>query len=171
MLNPWLIRWYSTSNAIEGKIPNMIAAILPGQTSEKEVGKTMLLLLANYGARSAFSKTLYVSEQVRFARRDYPYKVVNHGLGRMTCGHNLFLSAQKVCDLKLTAADDYQILTWEENIYPVIQSEEDFEEQMAKARPFKRRQFTFDSRTNRIERTDDQMAGVSGDGLAPVRLR
>src|SRR5947209_19915690 len=49
-MNPWLITWVPLGESAEATVKNLIAAILPNQTAEREVKTIMHLLYANYNA-------------------------------------------------------------------------------------------------------------------------
>jgi hypothetical protein len=152
-LNPWLISWRASGERSERTIRNHIAAILPNKTSERDVERTMLLLYANYCACPGLSDELYLWEQIRFARRDYPYKVVQHPFDQMVCGGNPFLEARMVFNLTFSSDEEgNEKLTWEENIYPALKPGVDPVEHIDAARPFKRQQMTYSTQTRKIER-------------------
>jgi hypothetical protein len=149
-MNPWLVTWEPASNRAKNSVPNRIAAILPNQTSAEDVKRVLYLLLANYHACSGLSNSVYVSEQIRFAKREYPYKAVDLGFDRISCGGNPSLHARRVYDLKLMEQEGHQILQWEEPIYPILNQSEDPYEQAKKKRPFPRRMLRYYSRDNAV---------------------
>ena len=151
-MNPWLITWEPSGERIAKTITNRIAAILPNRTSDKQVEKTLYLLQANYAAYSGWPDSLYISEQVRFAKRHYAYKAVWNGFEEITCGGNPFLFARRVFNLQVSEQDGYEVLIWQENIYPNIDSTKDPIDQIKANRPFQKKWMTFSAKTNSIDR-------------------
>src|SRR4051794_11715303 len=92
-INPWLVRWGCPNERPAKTIPNHIAALLPNRTSAKQVVEVMHLLYANYCAACGLPEMIYVAEQVRFARRQFPYKATVHAFEEISCGANPFLVA------------------------------------------------------------------------------
>jgi hypothetical protein len=146
-MNPWLVTWEAMGDRLEMTIKNKIAAILPNQTSEKEVEKILYLLDANYSACSRLSDRIYVSEQVRFAKREYPNKALRLSWRLISCGGNPFLLARQVFNLTVSEDEGYQVLGWEETIYPQLAPDQDLVEAQ---RPFKRKRMMYSTRTNKI---------------------
>ena len=68
-INPWLITWeiVNPNNPVPA---NLIGAILHNQTSDADVARIMHLLYHNEGG--------YIAEQLRFARRDFGFKIHGH---------------------------------------------------------------------------------------------
>jgi hypothetical protein len=149
-MNPWLFRWHPMNPRIAKTIPNLIAAILPNRTGPAEVKKIMLLLHANYSARPGLSENVYLSEQVRFAKRDFPYKVMNWFFPVYSCGGDPILIAQQVFDLQVFNHESGETLQWEENVYPKIRDGDDPSEVLDAALSFKRKRLTYTTATNTI---------------------
>jgi hypothetical protein len=150
-MNPWLITWEPMGEREERTIKNRIAAILPNRTGEGNVIRAMYLLYANYSACSGLSDYIYVSEQLRFARWQFPYKAVRYLFPEIHLGGNPFLYARPVRNLKIVEDEDgYQVVRWEEIIFPTIDTSKNVDEQVRAARPFKRRRMAYLTRTNTI---------------------
>jgi hypothetical protein len=153
-MNPWLITWESMSKRASQGILNRIAAILPCQTSEREIKKILYLLLANHWAASGKPESVYVSEQVRFAKRDYPHKAQRHLFPEISCGGNPFLFARPVYDLTIEKDEEgFEVLRWQQLIYPYPPrgvSASDWVDEIERKRPFKRRRKVFNTKTNTI---------------------
>src|SRR5436190_12913773 len=105
-MNPWLLTWHPLGRLAVNTVPNLIAAVLPNRTASKQVGNIMLLLQAGYYANAGLPERLYVSEQVRFSKRDYPYKVVKQDFEQYVCGGDPYLFARHVFNLKVSEEDD-----------------------------------------------------------------
>jgi hypothetical protein len=153
-MNAWLIIWHPLSERIKQTIKSRIAAILPSRTGEDQIQKVLQLLYANYSACSGLSDDIYVSEQVRFAKRDYPAKAIRPGrFPILTCGGNPLLRARQVFNLSVSKDEEgYQVLRWEENVYPTLDPKKDILEQLDAALPFKRKRMMFAARRNIITR-------------------
>src|SRR5438132_12383122 len=105
--NPWLITWEIVNP--NNPIPkNLIAAMLHSQTSEGDVKRLMTFLYHTEGG--------YLSEQLRFAKRDYiekPFRVDR--FPRFQLGSSPFLYARHVRDFKVERTEDWdEIATWTE---------------------------------------------------------
>jgi hypothetical protein len=153
-INPWLIRWVCPSDRHD--VGNMIAAILPGRTSSRHVKDIMHLLYANYSAGCSKEGVIYVSEQVRYAKGGFPYKVVEYPFEELICGASPYLLGRKVFNLIVSEVEGEweQTMSWEENIYPVLDPNGDVLAQVAAAKPFKRRRWMFDAQANTITPVD-----------------
>ncbi|MFL5340067.1 MAG: hypothetical protein ACJ8F7_07940 [Gemmataceae bacterium] len=150
-MNPWLVTW-EPMGAREAKlIRNRIAAILPNRTAERDIFRILELLYTNHSACSGLSEDVYVAEQVRFAKRTFPYKAQRHFFPEITCGHNPFLFARPVFDLKVEEdAEGFQALRWEQPIYPYGISVDNWDEEIKRRLPFKRKRMKYCTRTNTI---------------------
>ena len=149
-MNPWLITWETHTN----RVRNPVAAILHNTTSEESVCDMMRLLYANFLA--AAGDRLSPSEQVRFAKRQYLCKPRRAQFGRLFSDDKPVLFARHVFAMRQSKdKEGYEMLTWEEGIYPQI-AQDTRPEEIAKhfnrkmRRPRKRRQMTFYARTMAI---------------------
>ena len=146
--------WEPIGEKQAATIRNRIAAILPKQTSEREVIRTLYLLYANHLACSGLSDSLYVSEQLRFAKRDYPYKAQRPLFPEISCGGNPYLFARPVYNLRVEEdKEGFQVLRWEQPIYPYPPrgaSVSDWSDEIQRRRPFKLRRMVFCAKNNMI---------------------
>jgi hypothetical protein len=141
-LNPWLITWCPSGPAAETTVRNKIAAILHNQTSASDVEQIMRLLYANHCAEG---QQLYLSEQVRYARRDYHYTPVRGPTNVISYGGNPFLMARIVHNLVVAEEDGFDVVRWEEDRYlsPPAGAEVDMEEFIRQHPPTRRRMVYF----------------------------
>ena len=115
-MNAWLITWESPTGKPWGS-RSRIAAILPSTTPAKTIDLVMELLYANHCADKGEGE-IYFSEQLRFASRRPPAKVVHHPFDQRECGHNPFLRARAVKKIEAVEADGSEMLRWDEPSYP-----------------------------------------------------
>jgi hypothetical protein len=154
-MNPWLITWEQSRKNIR----NPIAAILHNTTSVREVCQMMAFLHANHVALG--NDRLYLSEQVKFAQRKYRCNLRVGQFNRIFSQESPLLFARHVYNLRSSVkGDGYEILTWEEGIYPEVkQDTTDLEIarhfNRKKRRPRTRVQMVFDTETMRITMGDE----------------
>lgn len=170
-INPWLITWEFADKAMGKTIPNLIAAILPIQTSKETIKLVMELLHSNYSACPGNSESLYVAEQERFARKKYSYKATldSDGWPVMRCGGNPWLHARRVTCLEIsTDAEGYDSLTWFDYVIPTLTEEQRSSGDLGDVIPLKQKPMHFSAKTNIIT------AGESfkpNKGIKPPRKR
>jgi hypothetical protein len=105
---PWLITWKIVNE--HNPVPdNLIAAILPNRISTSDVQRIMYLLYHNESG--------YLSEQLRFARRQHGHKVYSHPMQmKYSLGSSPFLFARQVFNFKLQQDDNGdEIATWDDH--------------------------------------------------------
>ena len=108
-VSAWLILWDSPNKA---EIPeNYIAAILNPRLNWKKVAKITELLYANMWYTP--------SERIRVATKRWnPYKAQYWNRGIITCGHNPYLEAFIVDDLRTEEMNDEEKITYKRRQYP-----------------------------------------------------
>jgi hypothetical protein len=155
-MSPWLVTWKAMSERTERTIKNRIAAILPNRIGTKEIKRTLQLIYANYLACSGLSDRIYISDQLRYAKYDCPYKATHIIYPQITCGADPYLRARHAFDLTIEEDEDgYEVVRWEENVYPALDPKRETGEQIEEHLPFKRRRMMYSTRTNAITRQDD----------------
>lgn len=149
-MNPWLITWEQSRKSIR----NPIAAILHNTTSVGRVSQIMTFLHANHVALG--NDRLYLSEQVKFGQRKDRCNVRVSQFNRIFSQESPLLFARHVYDLRSSVkGDGYEILTWEDGIYPEV-NQDTTDMEIArhfyrkKRRPRKRVRMVFDTETMRI---------------------
>lgn len=110
-MNAWLVKWVSSSSSKMKQHP--IAAVFDGQLPVARVAELVELLYA----QDAYT----IAERMAFVRHpdDNPYPAEINQLDRgarsfISCGHNPWLEAHLVEDLRVEADDeaDTEIITW-----------------------------------------------------------
>jgi hypothetical protein len=105
-ISAWLVTWEAMSEGSAAKVQQRIAAILNPRWSDRRVEELVELLYAN--------ATYSLDERIALVRGTWknPYPVRYGTLngvpwtGRMVCGHNPFLEARLVDDLRVVVNDD-----------------------------------------------------------------
>ena len=149
-MNAWIVTWHCLHEWHRKGVGNLIAAVLPGRTRPADVAKLVGLLYANYIATSSLPEKLYVSEQVRFARKKQLYKPQCNGFGFITCHHNPYpiLLGRRAFDLKEHEIQGHEMLTWEEECPADVDPTRDMGSQIGELLPLKRKKMKFCARTN-----------------------
>jgi hypothetical protein len=118
-MKAWLITWEWVGEHV--KVDNEIAAILNSRLSSKKVIEIIELLYMN--ASYTFSEQLAYVKNKR--KNPYPPYYGTLGnipwLGEIYCGHNPYLYARQVRNLRVQADEiDKEILLWDEIPKPAI---------------------------------------------------
>ncbi len=107
-MKAWLVTWDWMSN--QAIVADHIAAILSPRWSIQRVAHTVEFLY--------IKRTACASDMAAYARRptSHPYRVEGDFNGRMSCGHNPWLFARLVSDLKVSAdpKTGLETITWME---------------------------------------------------------
>jgi hypothetical protein len=151
-INPWLITWHPSGAAEEARVRNKVAAILHNRTSRADVEQIMRLLYANHYAEGV---QVYLSEQVRYARRDYQAKPVRNPINVFTYGNNPFLQARLVHNLVVVQEAGFDVMRWEEDVYrnPPAGAEVEIEE-FIRQHPPTRRRMVYITQSNEMRREE-----------------
>jgi hypothetical protein len=110
-MKAWLVTWEWANDA--AAVADRVICVLPPQWSDERVSNTVEILYA--------SLTATVSELAHYAKRpsNNPYRAERSG-SRIICGHNPYLEARYVSDLKVETDPKTYIETifWREpNLY------------------------------------------------------
>jgi hypothetical protein len=102
-MKAWLVTWEWLSN--EATVADHIAAILNSRWSIQRVAQTVEFLY--------IKGTACASDMAAYARRStsQPYRVEGDFNGRMTCGHNPWLFARLVSNLKVSIDPETRLET------------------------------------------------------------
>ena len=112
-MNAWLITWEGTSPKITDE--NRIIGILGSRRSDSFVAELVeFIYLRN---SSSVSEMAYIANRPKKkpfpAERTQIINGVPHG-ERLICGHNPWIYARKVKNLKIAQDGDVEIITWKE---------------------------------------------------------
>jgi hypothetical protein len=152
-MNPWLITWETQRK----ETPNPIAAILHNTTSVATVGKTMELLYTNFVSKG--KKCVFPSAWVQFATRRTGFGTRLGQFKRIISNTNPMLYARVVFNLKLLKDEEgWEVIEWEEGVYPKLTKENHSPEYVAKffnrkkRRPKRRHPMMFHAKTLEMHR-------------------
>jgi hypothetical protein len=112
-MNAWLLTWEGTSPKITDN--NRIIGIIGSRRSDSFVAELVEFLYSrNYS--SAFDMAYIANRPKKKNFTAEKTQIINgapHG-ERIICGHNPWIYARKVKNLKITQEDDIEIITWQE---------------------------------------------------------
>ena len=112
-MNAWLLTWDGTCQKITDD--NRIIGIISSRRSDSFVAELVEFLYARNS--SSASDMAYIANHQKqkpfTAERTQIINDVPHG-ERIICGHNPWIYARKVKNLKITEEDGFEVVTWQE---------------------------------------------------------
>ncbi len=106
-MRAWLIKWGWAGD--HAAVANPIVTVMSARTSDKDVRK--------YVEQRYIEATASLDEKLTYARHNQPQEPPYRAQverGHISCGHNPWLEARVVDDLRVAEKDGNEVLNWTE---------------------------------------------------------